>query len=208
MPRKEGQPLGSPEEVDLLVRLHAHDADALLAVYRLYGPRLFMLALRILEDRSAAEEIVQDTFWKLWQRPEMFDPQRGLLLAWLYKVGRNLALDRKRKEHRRITEYVLNEFDGYADKAADHSIRPLDDPSVLRAVRDAIASLPVEQKRAIELAYFEGMTQSEIADHAGLAVGTVKTRIRLALQKLRDALEGAGTDAAAESTRDDARVKR
>jgi RNA polymerase sigma-70 factor (ECF subfamily) len=187
--QREQAVVGSAEEVELLDRVRAHDADALLAVYRLYGPRLFFLALRILDDPGAAEEVVQDTFWKLWQRPEMFDPERGVLLAWLYRVGRNLALDRKRKDRRRVAECVPDSLDGYTDGDIADTFWRLDDPSVIHAVRDAIDSLPSEQKHAIELAYFEGMTQSEIAEHIGLALGTVKTRIRLGLRKLRDTLQ-------------------
>lgn len=186
---------GSPQEPELLERVRAHDADALLSLYRLHGQRVFSLAYRLLLDRSAAEEIVQDTFWKLWQRPDMFDPQRGALISWLYTVSRNLALDRKRKENRRAVENVMLNIDGRVPGAMAPEMAAMADPAVSRAIRSAMDALPADQKDVIELAYFEGTTHSEISERLGAALGTVKTRLRLGLSKLREAM------------RDPARVK-
>jgi RNA polymerase sigma-70 factor, ECF subfamily len=182
----------NPEEIELLARISARDPDALLALYRLHGPRVFSLAYRMLGDGSAAEEIVQDTFWKFWQRPEMFDPQRGVLIAWLYTVSRNLALDYKRKENRRPLESVVNNVDGRVKGAIVPEMAALADPSMSRAMRNAMDGLPAEQKNAIELAYFEGMTHAEISERLGEPLGTVKTRLRLGLSKLRDAMRDLG----------------
>jgi RNA polymerase sigma-70 factor, ECF subfamily len=183
---------GNAEETGLLARIAARDPDALLALYRLHGPRVFALACRIVGDRGAAEEIVQDTFWKLWQRPEMFDPQRGALIAWLYAVSRNLALDYKRKENRRPFESVVNNMDGRVKGAMVPEMAALADPAMSRVIRGAMEALPAEQKDAITLAYFEGMTHAEISERQGEALGTVKTRLRLGLSKLREAMRDLG----------------
>jgi len=183
---------GNPEESVLLDRVRARDADALLALYRMHGPRVFSLAYRVIGDRGAAEEIVQDTFWKLWQRPEMFDPQRGVLIAWLYTISRNLALDRKRKENRRPSGHVMTTVEGRLNAAMVPEMAAMADPSMSRAMRNAMDSLPTEQRNVIDLAYFEGMTQTEIAGRLGAALGTVKTRLRLGLSKLREAMRDQG----------------
>ena len=183
---------GTPEEAKLLARISARDPDALLELYRLHGPRVFSLAYRMTGDRSAAEEIVQDTFWKLWRRPDMFDPERGVLIAWLYTISRNLALDYKRKENRRPFESVINNIDGRVKGAIVPQMAAMADPSMSKAIRNAMNDLPAEQKSVIDLAYFEGMTHAEISERLGEALGTVKTRLRLGLNKLRDAMRGLG----------------
>jgi len=180
-----------PEDGALLERIHARDADALLELYRRYGPRVLALAHRLLGDRSAAEEVVQDAFWKLWQRPALFNPERGVLLAWLYTVVRNLALDRRRRKNRRVTECVTDSIDVFSHGVHVGEMVELTDPTVVQAVREAMQTLPPEQRDAIELAYFEGMTQTEIAARQGTPLGTVKTRLRLGLNRLREAMTGA-----------------
>jgi RNA polymerase sigma-70 factor (ECF subfamily) len=182
---------GNPEESVLIERVRERDADALLALYRIHGPRVFSLAYRMLGDRGAAEEIVQDTFWKLWQRPDLFDPQKGALIAWLYTVGRNLALDRKRIANRRPLEDVF-EIEGGIKGAAIPEMAAMEDPLVADAIQKAMDALPTDQKIAIELAYFEGLTHTEISDRLGAALGTVKTRLRLGLNKLREAMREYG----------------
>ena len=182
---------GTPEENALIQRVRERDADALLELYRIHGPRVFSLAYRMLSDRSAAEEIVQDTFWKFWQRPGMFDPQKGVLIAWLYTVARNLALDQMRKGNRRPFEDVF-EVEEQIKGAVVPEMAAMADPLVADAIQRAMDSLPSDQKTAIELAYFEGLTHTEISDRLGAALGTVKTRLRLGLSKLREAMRDHG----------------
>jgi RNA polymerase sigma-70 factor (ECF subfamily) len=179
---------GNSDDSVLLARLRARDADALLALYRLYGPRVFSLSYRMLGDRGAAEEVVQDTFWKLWQRPEMFDPQRGVLIAWLYTVSRNLALDRKRKQNRSPLESVVTNMDGRVNGAIVPEMAAMADPAMARVIREAMDALPAEQKKVIELAYFEDLSHTEISRQLDTALGTIKTRLRLGLSKLREAM--------------------
>ena len=183
---------GTMEERVLMERVRNRDADALMALYRMHGPRVYSLSYRILRDSRTAEEVVQDTFWKLWHRPELFDPQRGVLIAWLYAVSRNLALDHKRRENRRPLESVVNTIDGQAGEARVPEMAAMSDPFVASAVREAMDSLPSEQRRVIELAYFDGLTQREISGRLGTALGTIKTRMRLGLSKLREAMRNHG----------------
>jgi RNA polymerase sigma-70 factor (ECF subfamily) len=181
-----------PHENELLERLRLRDPEALTSLYRLYGQRLFSLSFRLLADRGAAEEVVQDVFCKLWQHPEMFRPESGILIAWLYTVARNLALDRKRKENRRPVEDVFNDMTASSAAMTQPDLLALADPFLARNMRGAIESLPPEQKTVVELAYFEGMTHAEIAEALNEALGTVKTRLRLGLNKLRAAMKSEG----------------
>jgi RNA polymerase sigma-70 factor (ECF subfamily) len=182
---------GHPDDRVLLERVRARDPDALLTLYRRYGPRVFSLTCRLLGNRSVAEEIVQDTFWKLWHRPEMFDPQRGVLIAWLYTVSRNLALDYKRRQNRSPQESVIHNhhMDMWSNAALSPNLAATMDPSMSRVIREAMDALSPDQKDAIHLAYFEDLSQSEISERLGIALGTIKTRIRLGLRKLRESVQ-------------------
>lgn len=177
-----------PQQSERLERLRARDPEALVALYREYGQRMFSLAFRLLNDRGAAEEVVQDVFWKLWQQPEMYRPEAGRLIAWLCTVTRNLALDRKRKENRRAAAGVSIDVSLIEDPAGDPQLLSLADPFLSRTMHSALENLPGDQRQVIELAYFEGMTHAEMAESLGEALGTVKTRLRLGLDKLRAAM--------------------
>lgn len=170
----------------LLSRIHNRDGEALLLLYRRYRLRVFALILRILKDRPLAEEVLQDVFQRLWDHPEKYDPAKGQLLSWLLTVARNISLDHKRKESRRAVHHV------YPDEAnqlpplpaADYSLAP----ETIHSIRQVLETLPAEQKAVLELSYYEGLTHPELADHLGESLGTVKTRIRLGMQKLKQAL--------------------
>jgi RNA polymerase sigma-70 factor (ECF subfamily) len=169
----------------LIERVMAGDESALSAIYDRYSAMLFGMLIRVLEDRGAAEEVLQDLFLQLWRNAGQFDASRGSLPAWLMVIGRNRAISRLRG--RRDCE-LLEEKDGdYAINFA--SAQNIEDEAVrtelARSVTAALAKLPAEQRRAVELAYFEGMTQSEIADRTGCPLGTVKTRVRTAMQSLK-----------------------
>ncbi len=181
-----------PQENELLERIRLRDPEAVSELYAAYGQRLFSLSLRVLGDRGAAEEVVQDVFYKLWQHPEMFRPESGILIAWLYTVTRNLALDRKRKENRRPIEDVFNDMTAPSAALMQPEVLALADPFLARSMRGALESLPAEQRTVVELAYFEGMTHAEIAEKLNEALGTVKTRLRLGLNKLRAAMKAHG----------------
>ncbi len=175
----------------LIAQVLGRQPEALLELYRKYKTRVYSLVLRIVRDRSTAEEILQDTFFRLWQRPEYYDPEKGPLIAWLLTVARNLALDHFRKESRRLPTCVLtNEGNAFLERVPD--LTALEDPSLGPALRQALKQLPPEQRTAIEMAYFEGLTHSELAERLGESLGTVKTRIRLGLGKMREAMRGFG----------------
>ncbi len=170
----------------LLKRISARDGDAFLTLYRRYRLRLFALVLRILKDRATAEEVLQDVFQRLWDHPEKFDPSKGQLLSWLLTVARNISLDHKRKESRRASLNVYPDVESQVELVS-LTERTLD-PETIHSIRQVLNTLPAEQKRVLELAYFEGLTHPELADSLGESLGTVKTRIRLGMQKLKQAM--------------------
>jgi RNA polymerase sigma-70 factor, ECF subfamily len=149
---------------------------------------LFGMLTRILSDRQAAEEVLQDLFMQLWRNGAQFDSSRGSLPAWLMVIGRNRAISRLRgRRDREVLEE--NEGDFAGTFASPQNIE--DEASraqMARSVSAALDQLPTEQRQAVELAYFEGMTQSEIAARTGAPLGTVKTRVRTAMQSLRQIL--------------------
>lgn len=179
----------SSHDSQLMARILQRDPEALMAAYKEFGKRVFSLIYRILQDRGAAEEILQDTFWRLWDRPQQYDLEKGPLISWLLAVSRNLALDFKRKEVRRS---VYTGFPGEHGTTIERlpEINVLADPLLSHTVRAAIESLPENQRSAIELAYFEGYTHAELAERLGEPLGTVKSRIKMGLSKLRDAMLG------------------
>jgi len=188
-------PLREPDDTTLLERLEKRDADALMGLYRRYSTRVYSLILRIVEDRSAAEELLQDCFYKLWERPHLYDAAKGTLISWLLTVARNLALDYKRKESRRgVHHVVLDNEPGEGPGIEDFAKATAGvEPEVAHAIRQAMDALPPAQRGVLEMAYFEGLTHQELAERTGESLGTIKTRIRLGVSKLREALRGFGS---------------
>lgn len=177
---------------ELMASLIAGDISALEELYDRYSSLVFSVSLRVLYDRQLAEDVTQEVFLRLWRRPQSFDPTRGRLLSWLMSVTRNRAID----EHRRLARRVRTE-DPSDEPLPDQSENDgRDDPQLALAltelrwkVREAMQSLPPAQRQVIELGYFGGLTQVEIAERTGLPLGTVKTRVRLAMNKLRNELQ-------------------
>lgn len=165
---------------DLVRDMAAGDRAAFSALYDRYANILMALALRIVRDRSDAEEVVQDAFLQAWRQAERFDGGRGSVGAWLVTMARSRALDRlRRRGPVSTTEVTENTLVSQPSE---------DTPAIGLAVRKVLGTLPPEQRRALELAYYDGMSQSEIAAHTGDPLGTVKTRMRLGLGHLREAL--------------------
>lgn len=169
--------------------------DALEAIYDRYSSVAYGLALRIVGDRGAAEEIVQDAFVKLWQQAGRYDVRQGRLYSWLLRIVRNRAIDelRRLRVPGRASAVTTRQDQKDLDRPArDSSVNEGDEAlwiSELRlVVGEALLDLPGEQRRVIELAYYEGYSQREIAERTGISLGTVKTRTRLALGKLRKVL--------------------
>ncbi len=163
----------------LLYRLAQGEHEALGEVYDLYAGLVNALALRILRDRSDAEDVVQEVFVQVWRQAARFDPARGTPEAWLCTMARSRALDRLRRRTSRREDP--------SDQAPPGSVDPPRAEEAL-AVQKALGDLSADQRRALELAYYEGLTQTEIAERLGEPLGTIKTRIRTAMIKLRESL--------------------
>ena len=178
----------------LMERIRERDYGAIDELYSHYSRNAYALALRVLQDPQTAEEVVQEVFLKVWRQPESFDAQRGRFASWLLSVTRNQSIDmlRKRKVVVSMDEEATQERLNYiADDAP-----PVDEMIWLRhrrdAVRRAMARLTEPQRKVIELAYFGAMSHSEIAAATGEPLGTIKSRIRQSLLKLKSALEVEG----------------
>jgi RNA polymerase sigma-70 factor (ECF subfamily) len=186
---------GSPNtngDVDLLRRIARGDTAALGSFYDLHAGSLFALACRILTDPKEAEDVLQEVFLQLWDKAASFDPALGRPLGWALTLTRNRAIDKLRALQRRRARLIENTD---ADQAQECPAASASPPETAGAheqadlVRQALAQLPAEQRRAIELAFFEGLTQTEIATALDQPLGTVKARIRRGMLKLRSELE-------------------
>jgi RNA polymerase sigma-70 factor (ECF subfamily) len=174
----------------LLARLVDGEEAALRETYRAYSPAVFGLALRVLGSDGLAQEVTQDVFVRLWEQPTRFDPDRGQLRAYLLAMTHSRAVERVRSEEsqRRRRDAAGRErlTNTPADPASIVVARADGD-----AVRAALAELPDDQRVAIEMAYFEGLSYREVADSLGEPEGTVKYRIRSGMQKMKSALQSA-----------------
>lgn len=177
---------GEPGDGVLLQRISDGDGDALIALHRRYVNLVYSMAWRVLRDAGLAEEVTQDVFLKLWQKSRLYDPGRGRFSGWLAGVARFTAIDRLRREGRRppIDEPPAAYAD---DEEAMERLLPSDHAAWERGqdLRMLLAQLPFEQRQAIELAYYGGLTHSELAEQLGVPLGTVKGRLRLGLEKLK-----------------------
>lgn len=186
-------------DADLIGRAAGGDARALEALYDRYSGVVFSFALRLVQDRPLAEEVLQEVFFRAWQQGGSFSAQRGSLVTWLLSITHNLAIDEIRKRRRRPQKADSEEPElvlaGVADTSASADVENEVWLGSLRdTVRVALGQLPPAQREAIELAYYQGLTQREIAEALGEPLGTIKTRMRLGLQKLREALGSSGVE--------------
>ncbi len=167
----------------LLDRVRARDQRAMTDLFDRYGSMVYSVALRVLKDTGQAEDVMQDVFFQLWENPRAFVPSRGSLGAWLLVVARNRAIDalRRRKPSDPVEDVVLPSKTNLASEA-ECSV-------MMEKVRVVIDGLPSDQQRSLQLAFFEGLTHSEIAAQTGDPLGTVKTRIRSALISVRKAIQ-------------------
>jgi RNA polymerase sigma-70 factor (ECF subfamily) len=171
-------------EVNLIEQVRAGNESALIELHRRYVNLVYSVAYRVLNDQMAAEEVTQDTFLRLWNKSDSYDPDRGALVTWLATIARRLAIDVFRQQERRPLLGAMS----VEDNPELWSTMLRDDNSDLRRTLQAIMDdLPGDQRDALELAYFYGMTHSDIADYLQVPLGTVKTRIRLGMEKLRTA---------------------
>jgi len=167
----------SPDVV-LVSAIGNGDEQAMGQIYSRYSSVVYAVALRVLGDTGAAEDVLQDVFLRLWRNPGAFDARRGGLGGWLAVITRNRAIDflRKRQPETDIANVVVS---------YEPDMQGADWSRALEKIRSALAGMPIPQRSALEMAYFEGLTHSEIAAKTGEPLGTVKTRIRAGLQALR-----------------------
>ena len=173
-----------------LAGLARGDETALARLYDRHATGVYSLALRILQDVGDAEDIVQEVFTQAWRQASRYDARRGAVVAWLLTMARTRAIDRLRARRTRTQDVIDDDVAEVSDPVALQDAMLLSGEQVSR-VRAALSQLPVLQRVALELAYYEGLTHAEIAARLEEPLGTVKTRIRSAMLKLRDALEGA-----------------
>jgi len=173
-----------------IARMAGGDDQALGELYDRHAKPVYSLALRILQDSADAEDVVQEVFSQAWRQAARYDVSRGAVAAWLLAVARSRAIDRLRSRRARPDHADEVSADAAIDASAPPDMEILSAERIAR-VRAALDTLPMLQRIAIELAYYEGLTHTEIAARLEQPLGTVKTRIRLALTKLRDTLGGA-----------------
>lgn len=167
------------DDAALIALIRAGDQGAMADLYDRYSGIVYGVALRVLTSTTAAEDIVQEVFLQLWRNPQAFDANRGRLAAWLAVIARNRAIDqlRKRPAEDDIDELPISTGVNLEDESSQRL--------AVEKVRGVLVQLPQDQRKALEMAFFEGMTHTEIAGKTGEPLGTVKTRIRTGLLALR-----------------------
>jgi RNA polymerase sigma factor (sigma-70 family) len=193
----EGSPLETfdgfdDRDLDLVLRVRKGDDDAFRSLFARYAPTAKALAMRIVRHTHLAEEIVQEAFLAVWRNPDGYDEQRGSVRSWLMGMVHHRAVDAVRREeaHRRRTQEAVAEA---RDEQADHADEVAEDlarPEERRVVLAALDELPPEQREILEMMYFDGLSQTRIADRTGLPLGTVKSRTLLGMRRMRASLEG------------------
>lgn len=185
---------GTERDVELIERMQRGDERALGEFYDHWYPVVQGLLTRILKSTTDVEDVVEETFWQVWRQADRFAVERGSVQTWLLTIARSRALDRLRAT-KRLREESIDDTSEEGAPAAASAMQSASDPSLdaeqaerRQLVVAALAELPGEQREALELGYFGGLSQSEIAERTGQPLGTIKTRMRLAMLKLRDRL--------------------
>lgn len=183
---------------ELVRRMAAGDESALGELHDRYATLLHSVVLRVVGDPDDAEEVLEEAFWQAWRQAGRYEAGRGGISTWLVMIARSRAVDRLRSRRRFRAEERWESLPEPAESVVDGDdptpLHAAETDEVRRVVAAAVAQLPAEQRETVELAYFRGMSQTEIAEATGQPLGTVKTRARLALRKLRDALAVLGED--------------
>src|SRR5216110_3680132 len=183
---------GAPSDLDLMQAIQAEDPDALAQLYDRYNGILKALILRVVHNEAEADDLLQEIFMEIWNQAKNFSAQKGKPLGWMVTLARRRAIDglRKKQAYQRAEERLQNETeqqpDAWVHNATEEEIVLSDTRSLIRKV---IAGLPPPQQQAIDLAFFKGMSQREIAAKTNTPLGTVKTRLELGLKKIYDGLK-------------------
>jgi RNA polymerase sigma-70 factor, ECF subfamily len=173
----------------LMVAIQARDDEALATFYDRYGRLAFGLAYRMLGERGMAEDVVQEAFLNTWRRAESFDVGRGNARSWLMSIVHNLAIDRRRGRQRRVwSDVALDDVETTLETDEDDAFAVVAQSIEAERVQAVLRELSEEQRQAIVLAYFAGLTHQEIAEQTGTPLGTVKSRMRLGLRRMRTLL--------------------
>jgi RNA polymerase sigma-70 factor (ECF subfamily) len=172
----------TPSDLALATAVRSADQSAMAALYDRYSSIVYSVALRVLQDTGAAEDVLQEIFMQLWRNPGAFDASRGNMAAWLAVIARHRAIDalRRRRPESDIEEVIVSVEPDLASDA--------DRSRAMDKVRGLLETMPQSQRSALEMAYFEGLTHVEIAEKTGEPLGTIKTRIRAGLLSLRKVL--------------------
>jgi RNA polymerase sigma-70 factor (ECF subfamily) len=189
MDRETGMPTPTPDpavaqiDADLLGKVQRGDELAMAALYDRYSKIVYSVALRVLRDPAAAEDVLQEIFMQMWRSPTKFVATRGTLCGWLAVVTRNRSIDklRRKRPSEQVEEMNLASPCNLGDEAERNIM--------MERARGVILQLPTEQRKTLEMAFFDGLTHSEIAEMTGDPLGTVKTRIRSAILTLRKAFQ-------------------
>jgi len=189
---KPSQHATSMIDSNLLARVVKGDQQAFSQLYDHSSTLLFTLAVRILGNHEEAAELLQDVYLEVWRKVSRYDVGRGTPIAWLVTLTKSRAIDRLRARASRGYQATNSLEAGTVAQAADHGPSPFEtqaDQELRIAVEAAVAGLPIAQQQAIELAYYEGLSHAEIASRLNQPLGTVKTRIKMGMSKLRDSLQ-------------------
>jgi RNA polymerase sigma-70 factor (ECF subfamily) len=183
--------LSTVSDADLITLVTRGDQDALGTLYERYSRAVYSFSLRIVGDAQVAEEILQEVFVRVWQQGGSFQAARGSLITWLLSITHNLSIDEVRRRKRRPQKADAEEPETILASLPDEGSDVEEEvwlSSLRVSIQDALQQLPAAQREAIELAYFQGLTQREIAEVLGEPLGTIKTRMRLGMLKLREQL--------------------
>lgn len=188
---------GASDDGKVLRRMAAHDEAALGEFYDRWNPLVHAVVLRIVREREDVEDVVEEVFWQAWRQADRYETTRGSVQTWLLTIARSRALDRVRSLNRLREDAIEGEGGEFVSQLVSVGDPAMDAESRERRalVIAALETLPAEQRQALEMGYFGGYSQSEIAERTGQPLGTIKTRMRLAMQKLREHLQVLREDA-------------
>ena len=189
---QDDKALNSLNDEILATQVARGDSAALEVLYDRHASTVFGIVLKVIGEQGAAEDVLQETFWRVWRSADTFKPERGAFTGWLFRIARNLAIDAYRRSSVRPQAVSgVETAEPVLDQTPDPDVDVVEQTQAIlknRQVRKALAALPQMQRQVIEMAYFQGMTRQEIAEATGEAVGTIHTRARLGLLKLREEL--------------------
>jgi RNA polymerase sigma-70 factor (ECF subfamily) len=191
----DANPSAVDADVEILHRIARRDEAAVGQLYDKHAVQLFTLLVRILHDHSTAEDVLQEVFLRVWNRAATYDQSLGSPIVWLTRIARNLAIDTLRSklgQRRKLEDDVETHTELRADEATADPSASATQSQQHETLRSALATLPEEQRILIEYAYYQGYTQSELAEHFDIPLGTVKTRIRTGMMSLRRHLHSLG----------------